>query len=165
MPISKADMLRSAALTISVTLIALTLPGCATPASPPAGSTAKVATASDMKQGEGFQYDNHGHVVFTPALQVGETRSGTVVDDRFHKNGTWTVELTRSDASLWHPTTWGGPYVVTLTTGVRGTYYFRDQEGGSYSLGVNRTSVSHTVRYSSDDPALTSFTLDTDVPD
>lgn len=119
------------------------------------GGATKLATGAGVASTGG----DAGSVTLDPALQPGQSLSGTISDDASGQRGTWTIDLATTEASLLKPWSWGSHFVLTLTTSLQAEFVFFDETGDDYTIEVNRTGVSHDVYYSSARPAITRFHL------
>lgn len=127
---------------------------CSVNTTAPSASTSKVSTTQTPRtpvRGENWETDNTTDLI--PAIEVGESRSGTMFDSADGTEGSWTVRLERVTASI-NPLTWGRDYVIRLSVGLPGVYIFTDGNGEKYTLSAAWGS-DRSLYYNSDDPRLT----------
>ncbi len=135
---------------------------CAVNTTAPSVTTSKVATSTSPRvpiRGKNGEGDNTTDLV--PAVEVGQTRSGTMFDTHNGTEGTWTVRLERVTTSI-NPLTWGRDYVIRLDAGLPGAYTFADGNGEEYLLFAAWAPSERSLYFNSDDPRLTVIGMETE---
>lgn len=135
---------------------------CAVNTTTPDVTTSKVATSTTPRVPiRGLHGEGDNTTDLLPAVEVGQTRSGTMFDTHNGTEGTWTVRLERVTASI-NPLTWGRDYVIRLDAGLPGAYTFADGNGEEYLLFVAWAPSERSLYFNSDDPRLTVIGMETE---
>lgn len=135
---------------------------CSSNTTAPGASVSKVATSTTPRtpiRGEDWEGTNITDLI--PAVEVGESRSGTMFSSADGKEGTWSVRLERVETSV-NPLTWGRDYVIRLSAGLPGAYTFADGNGESYLLFAAWAPSERSLYFNSSSPRLTVIDMTTE---